>query len=95
MKKRDFIILSCMLLFILVLVIALYTINNSGRNIASEQADIEFTEELHAIAEDTFDYFLDFTNPETGLTYDLIRLRDGDIREKGRHTSPTNIGMYF
>jgi hypothetical protein len=95
MKKRTLIILSGLLLLILVLVIALYTINNNGRNIASDEADREFTEELHVIAEDTFKYFLDFTNPETGLTYDIIRLRDGDIREKGRHTSPTNIGMYF
>ncbi|MHC0037714.1 glucoamylase family protein [Pseudoneobacillus sp. C159] len=50
--------------------------------------------ELESIAEKTYLYFEDFTDPETGLTSDIVRIR-GAGKEEGKHTSPTNIAMYI
>ncbi|WP_423188877.1 glucoamylase family protein [Alkalibacterium sp. f15] len=49
--------------------------------------------ELTTVAEDTFAFFEDFTDPKTGLTSDRVDLNDS-WKEAG-HTSPTNIAMYL
>jgi hypothetical protein len=56
--------------------------------------EIAFQKQLKAIAKKTYQYFEDFTDPETGLTYDIVRFQDGKLSE-GKHTSPTNIAMYI
>lgn len=53
-----------------------------------------FKKELKTIAEDTYRYFEDFTDYETGLPYDIVRIKNEDL-EEGKHTSPTNIAMYM
>lgn len=56
--------------------------------------DVTLQAELKAVAKKTFKYFQDYTDPNTGLTYDEVRFTDEG--EKGAaHTSPTNIGMYL
>lgn len=56
-----------------------------------ESADYE--EELTTIAEDTFSFFEDHTDPETGLTSDRVDVNGS--RMIAGHTSPTNIAMYL
>lgn len=95
MNRRVKFILIALLLLISVFSIGMYFMNKLRHNIGISERDQEFSKELLAIAKDTFDYFKDFTDTETGLTYDIVRFREGEAIEKGRHTSPTNIGMYF
>ncbi|PYZ95957.1 hypothetical protein CR205_16415 [Alteribacter lacisalsi] len=54
--------------------------------------EVALEKQLNAIAKKTYKYFEDFTDEETGLTYDIVRL---DEDEEGKHTSPTNIGLYM
>lgn len=60
-------------------------------DIAPGQA-IALEKQLQSIAKKTYRYFEEYTNENTGLTYDVVRLDDG---EEGKHTSPTNIAMYL
>lgn len=53
-----------------------------------------FTSELKALSKSTYKYFKDFTDPETGLTSDEVRLKGKDW-EEAKRTSPTNISMYM
>jgi hypothetical protein len=48
--------------------------------------------QFESVAKQTYKYFEDFTDEETGLTSDIVRLDEG---EEGKHTSPTNIGLYM
>nr|WP_254434215.1 glucoamylase family protein [Halobacillus sp. Marseille-Q1614] len=50
--------------------------------------------QLEAISKQTYRYFEEFTDENTGLTYDAVRTDNGEI-DPAKHTSPTNIGMYF
>ncbi|WP_431801829.1 glucoamylase family protein [Halobacillus andaensis] len=52
------------------------------------------SKQLEAISNQTYRYFEDFTDENTGLTYDAVRKDDGEI-DPQKHTSPTNIGMYM
>lgn len=49
--------------------------------------------ELSIVAEDTYAFFEDYTNTETGLTSDRVDM-SGSSRATG-HTSPTNVAMYI
>ncbi|WLD94294.1 glucoamylase family protein [Alkalihalobacillus sp. AL-G] len=49
--------------------------------------------QLQSIAKKTYRYFEEFTDKETGLPYDAVRV-DGEVETK-QYTSPTNISMYF
>ncbi|MFD1887859.1 glucoamylase family protein [Paenibacillus wenxiniae] len=53
-----------------------------------------FNKELKAIADKTYQYFQDYTDPKTGMTYDEVRTTDKGI-EEAKRTSPTNIAMYM
>ncbi len=60
----------------------------------SKKKDHAFSKQLKAISKKTYRYFEDFTNEETGLTYDAVRMSD-ENKEVQDFTSPTNIGMYL
>ncbi|WP_413379434.1 glucoamylase family protein [Alkalihalobacillus sp. 1P02AB] len=49
--------------------------------------------ELMKIAKDTYAFFEEYTDPNTGLTLDRVDLHNGEIRYE--QTSPTNIAMYL
>ncbi|MDQ0719620.1 hypothetical protein QF049_000881 [Paenibacillus sp. W4I10] len=55
---------------------------------------IGFRAELKAIAYKTYLYFEDYTDQNTGLTYDEVRLTENGT-EEAKSTSPTNIAMYM
>ncbi|PTM59642.1 glucoamylase family protein [Desmospora activa] len=50
--------------------------------------------QLRQIAQKTWKFFDEQTDPRTQLPLDEIRLQDDGIK-KAEHTSPTNIGMYM
>lgn len=52
-----------------------------------------FSKQLKAISKKTYRYFEDFTDEDTGLTYDAVRMENGEKTVQD-FTSPTNIGMY-
>lgn len=56
--------------------------------------EIAFQNQLKSISKKTYRYFEDFTDPNTGLTNDIVRFKDGE-KVEGNHTSPTNIAMYI
>lgn len=56
--------------------------------------EIALSKQLEAISKQTYRYFEDFTDEDTGLTYDAVRLNNGEVTAQ-KHTSPTNIGMYL
>lgn len=51
-------------------------------------------EQLLSIAKKTYQFYKDFTNPQTGLTVDEVRYDTGE-EVKHEYTSPTNIAMYL
>ncbi|NGZ77302.1 glucoamylase family protein [Saccharibacillus alkalitolerans] len=53
-----------------------------------------FSSELKALSKKTYKYFKDFTDAETGLTSDEVRMTDKGA-EEAKRTSPTNIAMYM
>ncbi|TKJ92982.1 hypothetical protein PaeCFBP13512_06440 [Paenibacillus sp. CFBP13512] len=53
-----------------------------------------FHSELKAVANKTYGYFTDYTDPNTGLTYDEVRTTEKGT-EEAKRTSPTNIAMYM
>lgn len=55
---------------------------------------IGFRAELKAIAYKTYTFFEDYTDQNTGLTYDEVRHTENGI-EEAKRTSPTNIAMYM
>lgn len=55
----------------------------------------EYEEELTTIAEDTFAFFKEHTDTDTGLTSDRIDMNTDGSWEVAGHTSPTNIAMYL
>lgn len=55
----------------------------------------ENEEDLMGVAEDTYAFFENHTDPNTGLTADRIDLSSGGEWEEAGHTSPTNIAMYL
>ncbi|TKD70875.1 glucoamylase family protein [Pseudalkalibacillus hwajinpoensis] len=65
-----------------------------GAHESSEGKKHAFSKQLKAISKKTYCYFEDFTNEETGLPYDAVRMKDGEISPQD-FTSPTNIGMYY
>ncbi|MFB5660425.1 glucoamylase family protein [Alteribacillus sp. HJP-4] len=69
--------------------------SSSSAHPSEKGKEIALSKQLEAISKQTYRYFEDFTDDDTGLTYDAVRkTEDGDI-EPAKHTSPTNIGMYF
>ncbi|PYZ92954.1 hypothetical protein CR194_13605 [Salipaludibacillus keqinensis] len=55
--------------------------------------EVALEKQLESIAKKTYKYFEDFTDTETGLTSDIMRFDEED--GEGKHTSPTNIGIYM
>ncbi len=53
-----------------------------------------FETKLKAVAKKTYKYFRHHTDPNTGLTYDIVRFTE-EGKEEATHTSPTNIAMYL
>ncbi len=88
MRKRKTVFIL-IVVFVSVLAISLIV---PALNEAKEESD--FNGELESIAEETYRYFEEFTDPETGLPYDIVRMKNGQP-EEGKHTSPTNIAMYM
>ncbi|MFI8684989.1 glucoamylase family protein [Rossellomorea sp. NPDC077527] len=56
--------------------------------------EIALSKQLKAISKNTYRYFEDFTDKQTGLTYDAVRMENGEITSQ-QFTSPTNISMYM
>ncbi|WP_085506005.1 glucoamylase family protein [Thalassobacillus devorans] len=81
---------------LLVLLLGLIAALPAGISAKSESKGKEaaLSKQLKAVSKQTYRYFEDFTNEETGLTDDAVRLDDGTIKPQ-THTSPTNIGMYM
>lgn len=52
------------------------------------------SKQLKAISKKTYRYFEDFTDSETGLTFDAVRMENGELSAQ-EFTSPTNISMYM
>ncbi|MFB1051011.1 glucoamylase family protein [Paraliobacillus sp. JSM ZJ581] len=57
------------------------------------QNSSEFDQELNEIAEDTYRFFENYTDPNTGLTIDRVDV-EAQVKEY-KQTSPTNIAMYL
>lgn len=68
------------------------TISASPAKESSKKAS--FNKELKAVANRTYTYFEDYTDSNTGLTYDEVRTTDSGT-EEAKRTSPTNISMYM
>ncbi|MFD2922394.1 glucoamylase family protein [Halobacillus naozhouensis] len=84
----------CLLVFGFVLM-AHVTLPSSVVAISSPPGkEIALSKQLEAISKQTYRYFEDFTDEDTGLTYDAVRLNNGEVTAQ-KHTSPTNIGMYL
>ncbi|QHE51501.1 DUF3131 domain-containing protein [Pontibacillus sp. HMF3514] len=88
MKKFLFSLLTLVLVFTATLPTSTFA---SSKHIGKE---ITLSKQLKAISGKTYRYFEDFTNDNTGLTYDAVRMNNDDLNEK-KYTSPTNIGMYM
>ncbi len=56
--------------------------------------EIALSKQLKAISKNTYRYFEDFTDKKTGLTFDAVRMDNGEINAQ-KFTSPTNIAMYM
>ncbi len=88
MKKKF-----ALMLTILLLVNAAIT-TPSLANTSPKGKEVALSKQLRAISKQTYRYFEDFTDNETGLTADAVRWNDGMMNIQS-HTSPTNIGMYM
>ncbi|MGN7413497.1 glucoamylase family protein [Paenibacillus sp. SAF-068] len=84
-KKFNFILTICLLASL-----ALTPMASAG----DSSKLIGFRAELKAIAYKTYSYFEDYTDQNTGLTYDEVRLTENGT-EEAKRTSPTNIAMYM
>ncbi|MDN4074035.1 glucoamylase family protein [Fictibacillus terranigra] len=71
-----------------------FTVCISAPAQASTLNQAAFKNDLKAIAKSSYSYFVDYTDPKTGLTSDAMRFPDGKA-EEAKHTSPTNISMYL
>ncbi|MCU9612687.1 DUF3131 domain-containing protein [Caldibacillus lycopersici] len=91
MNKKILIAISSIVIVILVVAIIVFSLNN--RQATKIPLEGEFEEELFSIAEDTYQFFSTYTNPDTGLTDDRVDV-NGETVTSG-HTSPTNIAMYM
>lgn len=88
MKKYFSLLLVLLLIVSATLPAAAYAKNtNKGKEIA-------LSKQLKAISKNTYRYFEDFTDKKTGLTYDAVRMDNGEINAQ-KFTSPTNIAMYM
>ncbi|MFC7063196.1 glucoamylase family protein [Halobacillus seohaensis] len=88
MKKFLFLLLSLVLISSATLPSSTYAEpKHKGKKVA-------LSKQLKAISEKTYRYFEDFTDEDTGLTYDAVRMDNGEINAE-KFTSPTNIGMYM
>lgn len=79
---------------LLVIIVSVLVVSLTVPALKVKKENSAFDKELKSIAEETYRYFEDFTDPETGLTYDIVRMKNGE-QEEGKHTSPTNIAMYI
>ncbi|UOQ42849.1 DUF3131 domain-containing protein [Halobacillus salinarum] len=82
------------LLAALVFMISFSLPSVSSAHSSSHKKEFIFSKHLKAISKKTYKYFEDFTDEETGLTYDEVRKENGSWNGK-KYTSPTNIGMYL
>lgn len=69
-------------------ILSIVLLNNSKPGV-----DSKFEKELLTVAEDTYQFFTEYTDSETGLTLDRVDVENGEV--KSEHTSPTNIAMYI
>lgn len=65
----------------------------TGTSFAETGEEAPHSKQLIAIAKNTYRYFEDFTDPQTGLTWDSVRYENGFSKQE--QTSPTNIGIYL
>ncbi|TMU85124.1 DUF3131 domain-containing protein [Bacillus sp. BHET2] len=82
------------LLLILLLVISATLPASASAEGKDRGKEIALSKQLKAISKKTYRYFEDFTDPTTGLTYDAVRMDNGEISTQ-KFTSPTNISMYM
>lgn len=74
-----------------VIVSQVFFVDQEGETSSQNRDPLD--KDLAMIAEKTYRYFEDFTDEKTGLTSDIVRF-DEESGE-GKHTSPTNIGIYM
>lgn len=94
MEVETIILKRKAVIILVVAVFAVFAIALAVPALKERKEENDFNEELKSIAEETYRYFEDFTDSETGLPYDIVRMKNGE-REEGKHTSPTNIAMYI
>ncbi|RBP00915.1 glucoamylase family protein [Rossellomorea aquimaris] len=82
-----------LLLVLLLIVSATLPAAASAKN-TNKGKEIALSKQLKAISKNTYRYFEDFTDKKTGLTYDAVRMDNGEINAQ-KFTSPTNIAMYM
>ncbi|WNB91173.1 glucoamylase family protein [Bacillus sp. NEB1478] len=88
MKKGRMISFILMFsLFANLIVLPTASANDSGN-------DLAFRAELKAIADKTYKFYQDHTDPKTGMTYDETRYT-AEGKKDAAHTSPTNMAMYM
>lgn len=80
-KKIKYLISALFVLFVVIIMMMRYQFYNKD-------------EAMHVLLEDTYRYFDDHTNRETGLTRDRIDIEENDVKTYNQ-TSPTNIAMYL
>lgn len=98
MKKKGTIIFFALIIIIGVFTSLFYSFpnrENTGKESEEQDRAETFEDQLLVIAKDTYRFFEDFTNPDTGLTMDRVDVGDGDDVVEHTQTSPTNIGMYM
>jgi hypothetical protein len=82
-----------LLLALLLIVSATLPASASAKH-TNKGKEIALSKQLKAISKNTYRYFEDFTDEKTGLTYDAVRMDNGEINAQ-KFTSPTNIAMYM
>lgn len=91
MKKNRTVILVTILGLIFVATLFNWQewfLNNKRKHVTHEEQEL-----LEKIAEDTYRFFEEFTDPDTGLPLDRVDFENGVTMAE--HTSPTNIAMYL
>lgn len=87
-------VLSLFVAFCLLTGLTLTPMVSAAPSLISSSKKAKFNTELKAVANKTYAYFTDYTDPTTGLTYDEVRTTDKGT-EEAKRTSPTNIAMYM
>lgn len=89
-QKKIIVFIGVLLLVILYMLF--FHLKDDANN-RPTNLDKKSQKELQTIAEDTYQFFIDFTDAQTGLPADRVDMENGV--KKSFHTSPTNIAMYL